>query len=185
MSPITARPRPLHALLLAAAGLLLAGLLGAPAGAQVYPPEPEITVGTPGAVITIRGTDWGPGTVVEVVYRNGAAAATTAATVADDGTFTAELQLPDDAPLGETALSVSGTGTDGEPRDQQPRILVQADTGGGAGTVNVSGDAPADPTPTDRLSATGTNLGIGLAALALLTAGGTALLAARRRRNAF
>lgn len=187
MIPTAIPARPLKAVVLAAAGLLLASLLAGPAAAQVYPPAPEITVGTPGAVITITGTDWGPGTDVVVTYPNAnGAAVTTTATVAGDGTFEAQLQLPSDAALGETDLQVQGTGSDGEPRAQQPRILVQADTDGSApSTVDVSGETPADPTPSDRLSATGANLGIGLAGLALLAAGGTALLAARRRRRAF
>lgn len=165
-------------------------LVAFPALAQDYPPEPEVAVGTPNAVVTIRGSDWGAGTEVVVEYRN-TAGQTTAATavVEEDGTFAADLPLPPDAEPGVTEVAVRGTGADGQPREWQPRILVQADDAeaGDAGAVDgvAAGDAaqPDEVEAATALPRTGAGSLLLLAAVAGLIGTGTAALWVARRRN--
>lgn len=191
--------------LLAAVGLA-AMLLGVSAGAaaaqQDYPPA-EITVGTPNATITISGIGWGQGTTVTIVYNDGGPGATSTATavVEPDGTFTAQMALPEDAELGHAEATVRGTGEDGQPREESQRVFVQdepADASGDAsasdgatevalgspsGGSTASGSGPDDVVPASNLPSTGMNLGIAAVALALLAAGGAALTVARRRQR--
>lgn len=184
--------------LLAAVALaaMLLGLSAGAAAAQDYPPA-DITVGTPNATITISGTDWGEGTTVAVVYNDDSGATATAAgLVESDGTFAAQLALPDDAELGHAAATVSGTGEDGQPRVESQRVFVQEALPGAAGDAQevalgspsggstAGSSAPGAVVPAGNLPTTGgANLGITAVALALLAAGGAALTVARRRQG--
>lgn len=172
----TLRPVAARGAMVAVLAWLTLALAAGPAGAQ-YPPQPEIAVGTPGAVIFIEGSDWSPDTQVTVTYRDQdgqTAAATT--TVGPDGRFTAPVTIPADAAPGELALSVTGTGADGAPREWSPTARVVPDDATRSATP-----AP-EVTPAAALPTTGTPTGPGLVAAAvLLMLGAVALVAARAR----
>ncbi|MEX2621255.1 MAG: hypothetical protein WD250_13660 [Egibacteraceae bacterium] len=182
-----------------AAVVLAAMLLGLSAGtavAQDYPPS-TITVGTPNATITISGIGWGAGTTVTIVYEDtSGATATAAGLVESDGTFAAQLAIPEDAELGHAAATVTGTGADGQPREESERVFVQEELPGAAGDTQevalgspsggstAGSPAPGAVVPAGDLPTTGgVNLGITAVALALLAAGGAALTVARRRQG--
>lgn len=186
MAPTTvpaARRTPRHAAARAATVAVLAwlalALAAAPAGAQ-YPPQPEIAVGTPGAVIFIEGSDWSPNTQVTITYRDQDGQARTAAvttTVGPDGRFSARVPIPADAAPGELPLSVTGTGADGTAREWTPTARVVPDD-----ATRSARPAPPEATPAPALPATGTPTAPGLVASGVLLAlGGAALLAARAR----
>lgn len=194
------------------AGILTAALLALFAGtalAQAYPPDPEIIVVTPNATITITGSNWGPGTTVEVTYHNGGAASVSSASVNPDGTFSAEVTLPADAAPGVTALNVTGTGADGQPRQDTEAIFVASaedapagdatdgtvagpGTGGSAAASDAAAvattdggttQAATDLVPTSALGAVTDNPASILLAFGLLAGGLVALVAARRRAS--
>lgn len=194
--------------ILLAAVVLAAMLLGLSAGTAAaqdddYPPV-VITVGTPNAVITITGTNWGPDTTVTVTYvdAEGASASATAAVEAD-GTFAAQLALPADAALGHAEATISGTGADGQPRQDAARVFVQEEVTGGtgdstsvalgspgstAGAALAAGSGAASGAgtvvPATNLPTTGgMNLGLTAFAVALLVAGAGVLVVARRRQG--
>lgn len=224
MGPITlgpvaqsARPHTSHsaAWQLFAAVVLAAMLLGLSAGAAVaqdYPPA-DITVGTPNATITISGIGWGTGTTVSIVYNDGGpgSSATATAVVEPDGTFAAQLALPQDAELGQAEATVRGTGEDGQPREESQRVFVQDElpdasgdatagdasgsddarevalgspSGASTGGATGGGSGPDAVVPAGNLPTTGgMNLGVTTVAFALLAAGGAALTVARRRQR--
>lgn len=170
------------------------------AAAQDYPPG-EIIVTTPNATITITGNDWGPGTTVEVTYHSpGASNATASAVVEPDGTFTAQLAIPATAALGHAEATVAGTDGAGQPREDASRLFVQdqADDGTSVALGSTPGESTAGASlaagsgavsgagtvvPATNLPTTGVNLSTLAFALALLAAGGLALVVARRRQS--
>lgn len=179
---------------------VLAAVLIAPgAGAQQqqYPPAPaRVLISTPGATITVVGRNWGPGTTVTVVRSNrtqvsgGPGAQSASASVLStavarrDGTFTANVTVPEDANPG-TSFALVATGTDarGAPRTEVTRVDV---TDRAAGSDNRELAAASDAQPgageTARTGAPITN-GL-LLALGGLAAGAGLVVLARRRRAA-
>lgn len=166
-----------------------AGLLAGPALAQ-YPPDITINVVTPGANISIEGSDWGPGTEVTITRVNrdndaagasdGGSTTTQATTVqaADDGTFEAPVTVPADAEPGtQVEYVISGVDEQGDERTEERVLEVQL--------TSAEQDAAADdtelaaPLPADDGDST---------ALVLVSAAGVAAVAggaafARRRSS--
>lgn len=154
-----------------AAVVAATALAGGAALAQYPPPPPEVTVTTPGATIQIAGQDWGPDTVVTITY-NGTQAQrnSTQATVAEDGTFVAEVTVPADA-VDSASWEIAGVDAAGEPRTETRSVDVAL-----AGTPIVPDLAP--PAEDDG------GMPVGLLAV---TAGAVALggvVTARRRAGA-
>ncbi|MBW3577817.1 MAG: hypothetical protein KY462_08790 [Actinobacteria bacterium] len=182
----------------ALAAALLLVMPGLAAAQAVYPPGPSrpvaIIVTTPGATITITGSNWGPGTTVTFIKRPppartqaNAAATTTGAggslsaptassdapsdqevlgatTVEPDGTYEAIITVPDDA-VGDVEVVATGTDADGQHQTETTVLAVEE-------AVAVT-PAPRGPAIWQLLLA-------GLVAVALGGAG----VAVRRRRHA-
>lgn len=135
-------------------------------GQPACPPQPvrpaeaegEIVETTPCSTIVVQGNSWGPGTTVYIdrefdgdcpgtgnpddVLAEGDADDTRAAesaevTVAEDGTFTAELLVPADA-AGAYEVEVSGQGLDGTAKHQTYTYNVDP-------AANFVSDAAASP----------------------------------------
>lgn len=111
-----------------------AGLLAGTALAQ-YPPI-QVEVVTPGAQITVEGGDWSSNTTVTITKvdrDNNAAGASdgsttqpTTAQVADDGSFEAQLTVPEDAePGSQLRYVVSGVDAQGNERTEERMLEVQ------------------------------------------------------------
>lgn len=136
-----------------------AGLLAGPALAQ-YPPDITINVVTPGANITIEGSDWGPGTEVTITRVNrdndaagasdGGSTTTQATTIqtADDGTFEAPVTVPADAEPGtQVEYVISGVDEQGNERTEERVLEVQltsAEQDAGADDAELAAPLPAD-----------------------------------------
>lgn len=158
-----------------------AGLLAGAAIAQQYPPQDiEITVTTPGATIEIEGDGWDSGTTVTITRRSGNSAGgggteQVTATVREDGTFSAPIEVPEDAAGQEIQYEVSGVDEQGEDRTEVQALNVQL-TGAEMDTDGESVQAaPATP---EGDSDNGLIVGISAAGLAAV-AGGSVF--ARRR----
>lgn len=135
MTPLrrtTARLAFTGAMALGSAGLLVGAAL-----AQ-YPPDITINVVTPGANISIEGSDWGSRTEVTITRvdrdsdaagaSDGGAATTQATTVqvADDGTFEAPVTIPEDAQPGtQVEYVISGVDEQGNERTEERVLEVQ------------------------------------------------------------
>lgn len=171
--------------------LLLVGLAATGALAQQYPPSPgpvtevDVTVTTPGATVRIEGRGWGPDTTVEIEHGDsgeaqGAPAIT--AEVGADGSFVADVLVPDDAAAGDFEVTARGVDPDGTAQ-VRPLVLSVADDdddGGAAGAATSrSGGEPAVAT-TSPASA---SLVGGNSLLALLVLGATVALVMVRRRS--
>lgn len=172
---------------LAFTGAVAMGSVGLLAGAavaqQVYPPGIQINVVTPGANITVEGGDWGERTTVTIVKvdrdDNAAGSTTTQPTtaeVADDGTFEAQIEIPEDAePGSELTYLISGVDAQGNERTEERVLEVQLTR------AEMDADADADelaaPLPADDGDSTG--LVLASAAGVAAVAGGAAF--ARRR----
>jgi hypothetical protein len=158
---------------------LLAVVTG-PAFAQ-YPPLPEdevvvsATTVVPGEPLTVASSGWAPGSVVTLTLFSDPVVLG-AAEVGADTSFSTTVEIPESTPPGTHTLRISGTSDAGEPRVEELTIEV---LGAGSGVDDVTTTANAG-----TLAFTGTNatLGLGLAAV-LLVSGGITLLIARRRRN--
>lgn len=129
MTSITAAPAPIIRFAsLIALTMLAVVLAAAPAAAQVdeaYPPEPEITITTPGATIIIEGRSWRAGTQVTIVFNNPSGQTFSATAVADEnGTIQTDVPVPDDTEPGTLAVAFKGTGADGSPREEQGTVQV-------------------------------------------------------------
>lgn len=164
-----------------------AGLLAGPALAQ-YPPDITINVVTPGANITIEGSDWGPRTEVTITRVNrdndaagssGGGATTAQSTTvqtADDGTFEAPVTVPEDAAPGtQVEYVISGVDEQGNERTEERVLEVQltsADRDAQADDTELAAPLPAD-------DGDGTTLVLLSAAGVAAVAGGAAY--ARRR----
>lgn len=170
---------------LALTGAVALGSVGLLAGAaiaqQVYPPGIQINVVTPGANITVEGGDWGERTTVTIVRvdRDDAAGSTatqpTTAQVADDGTFEAEVTIPEDAePGSELTYLISGVDAQGNERTEERVLEVQLTS---AEMEADAADELAAPLPADDGDSTG--LVLASAAGVAAVAGGVAF--ARRR----
>lgn len=186
MAPTTATARSHRATtrggVVAVLAFVVLALAAAPAAAQ-YPPDAEVAVGTPGATILIEGTDWSPDTQVTIMYRDQDGQTRTTAvttTAGPDGRFVARVPIPEDAEPGALPLAVTGTGSDGAPKEWTPMArVVPEDT---AGAEVAQADPPEDVTAAPALPTTGTFPGPAVfAAVGLLVVGTGALLAARRR----
>lgn len=158
---------------------LLAVVTG-PAFAQ-YPPLPaeELVVSdttvVPGEPITVVSSGWAPGSVVTLTLFSDPVVLGTAE-VGADTSFSTTVEIPESTQPGTHTLQSSGTSDEGEPRIEELTIEVLA-AGSGVDDVTTTANA-------GTLAFTGTNatLGLGLAAV-LLVSGGITLLVARRRRN--
>lgn len=162
-----------------------AGLLAGPALAQdpYPPPSIDVTVTTPGATIEVEGSGWGPGTTVTITRKRGNNAdggtEKVTATVAEDGTFEAPVEVPEDAGGTEIQYEVSGVDEQGGERTELRALNVQmasAEMAPDADTTELA--APATP---DDGGDTGLIVGLSAAGLAAV-AGGSVV--ARRRANA-
>lgn len=136
-----------------------AGLLAGPALAQ-YPPDITINVVTPGASISIEGSDWGPRTEVTITRVNrdtdaaGASddgSTTTQSTTvqtADDGTFEAPVTVPADAEPGtQVEYVISGVDEQGNERTEERVLEVQltsAEQDSAADDTELAAPLPAD-----------------------------------------
>lgn len=104
--------------------------------AQQYPPRPgpavevNVTVVTPNKVIKIDGSNWGPGTTVEITDREGAEAQSLGFTTVDeDGSFEADVTVP----AGSTGdLQVAGVDESGTSQVRPLQLAVVADSGSAA-----------------------------------------------------
>lgn len=170
-----------------------AGLLAGPALAQ-YPPDITINVVTPGADITIEGSDWSAETEVTItpVNRNNdaagsssggstttqAAAEPTTVEVAEDGTFEAPVTVPEDAEPGtQIEYVVSGVDAQGNERTEERVLEVQltsAEQDASSDDADLAAPLPAD-------DGNGTALVLVSAAGVAAVAGGAAF--ARRRHT--
>ena len=171
----TARLAVTGALALGSAGLLAGPALGQ---ANPYPPRDiDITVVTPGAIIEVDGHDWGPGTTVTITRRNPSGSGTerTTATVAEDGSFSAPIEVPEDAGGTEIQYEVSGVDEQGNERQEVKALNVQL-TRAQTGADSDASELAAPATPAEDGDWTGLALAAG-GAVAL--AGGAAV--ARRR----
>jgi hypothetical protein len=104
------------------ATVILVGLLAVPGFAQ-YPPEPPtVEIETPGAVIEIRGRNWGDAEIT-IAYKpegstnEAAAMPLVRVPVAADGTFSATLDRPADLPADLAAIEFTVTGADSTGRE--------------------------------------------------------------------
>lgn len=169
--------------------LLLMGLAATGALAQQYPPNPgpvtevNVTVTTPGATVRIEGRSWGPDTTVEIDHGDTGGQSSTSATtveVADDGTFVAEVAVPDDA-AGDFEVVTRGVDADGTTQ-VRPLVLSVAgdeDDGASGAATSGSGGEPAATTanPASAFLAGGNSL------LVLLVLGAAVVLVMVRRRS--
>lgn len=162
-----------------------AGLLVGPALAQdpYPPPDIQVIVTTPGATIEVEGSGWGEGTTVTIERKDGNSAGggteKVTATVAEDGTFTAPVDVPEDAGGTEIQYEVTGVDEQGEERTELHALNVQmasADMAPDATTTDL-----AAPSTTDDGGDTGLIVGLSAAGLAAV-AGGS--IVARRRTTA-
>ncbi|MEX0990836.1 MAG: LPXTG cell wall anchor domain-containing protein [Actinomycetota bacterium] len=147
-----------------------------PASAQQYAPGPTVSVGntnpTAGGSTLVSGNHWCAGSTVSI-YLDGAFVGT--ATVGSDHKFDFDLVLPNDISAGNHTITVVGL-------DQACENTQSVSTGivisGGAVSGGGGGGGGALPF-------TGSNISVGLLLLiALVLAGGIALIAGRRRRVA-
>lgn len=154
-----------------AAGLafaLLFGVLGAPAHAQVYPPNPKpistsSSVVDPGDTVTISGEQAAANADVSLQFFPGPVDLGTT-TASGDGRWSAEVMIPADASPGKHALSAVSNG------DVLATVVVE---------VRAPSSAVAGAT-----SSSGSALRIGLlAALAAAVVIGALVLMIRRRRD--
>ena len=124
-----------------------AGLLAAPALAQYPPPPIDITIVTPGAIIEVTGSEWGPGTEVTITRRNPSGSGTerTTATVAEDGTFSAPVEVPEDAAGTEIQYEVSGVDEQGQERTETRALNVQLTSAEMQAEADTELAAPATP----------------------------------------
>ncbi len=181
--------------------VLTCGLLAPAATAQPYPPAPPrmtVVISTPGATITVQGgRNWGPGTRVTIVRRDGrshsgtvgsqstsatSATALASTVVRPDGGFAVDVTVPKDARPG-TSFSLLATGTDatGAPRTEETEVKVTdpaaADAGG---QVAAARGQPA----ADETAHTGAWITNGLlVALGALVAGVILVVVLRRRAS--
>ncbi|MDP9021775.1 MAG: hypothetical protein M3N57_03565 [Actinomycetota bacterium] len=191
------------AALAAAVSLVLPGLAAAQA---VYPPGPsrpvKIIVTTPGATITITGSNWGPGTTVTFIKRPPPARTQAAGTTSGTGTIGATApgdggSVPattassdtasDQAVLGTTTVEPDGTyeATLTVPEDAVGNVDVVATGTDGRGhdrteTTVLAVDEAVAVTPAPRGPAVWQLLLVGLVTV---TVGGGGV-AVRRRRHA-
>lgn len=160
------------------AAIAVVALSAAPAAAQEYPPDGTTGgVGTTspvlGEAVTVSGSGWQPGSQVTLTLLSQPRQLGTAQ-VAQDGTFSTTVTIPDDVRPGRHTLRIAGTGEDGQPRTADIRLQIRP--------AAPPEDAPPDERP-PALAATGADLGTGaLVGLGLLAAGGGAVFAARRRQ---
>ncbi|WP_153359220.1 hypothetical protein [Modestobacter roseus] len=121
-----------------------------------------------GEKVTVTGKDFLPGSVVELVAYS-TPVSLGQAVVLSDGTFTAEVTLPEDMANGTHHLVASGVDVNGDPRT----LVVEVTVSGGVATAEIAGLAYTGFTPAPWLAG---------GALTLLAGGG--LLVAARRRSA-
>lgn len=166
---------------------LILALAASAALAQAYPPRPgsavtvDVTVVTPNKTIKVDGTNWGPGTRVEITEREGAQATGQSlgfTEVGEDGTFEAELVVPE----GSTGdLEFVGVDEAGATQTRQLSLKV-ADTGAPAAGVSAaaagSGVAEVDAEPAVSLLTPGNG-----ALVALVLVGALALVFGPIRRR--
>jgi hypothetical protein len=194
----------------AAAAVLLA--LAAPAAlAQSYPPQPgnvenpNVVVSTPGGLIAIQGSDFGPGATVCIVNRFGTVigsgceeGAETAsvgaadagdrpfavATADENGDFVVEVAVADTAAPGDVALAAVGADEAGDVQVREIALQVAAAQSGAAGVAGaanaaVSGGAAAAPVAADAAAASPTVIAQAInadPAVSVLTVGNSLLV---------
>ncbi len=153
----------------------ITGVLLAPAASAQYAPGPTVSVGNTnpvaGGSTLVSGKHWCAGSTVSI-YLDGAFVGT--ATVGADNSFDFDLDLPNDISSGSHTITVIGL-------DEACENMQSVQTG-----IVISGGAVAGGAGGGgALPFTGSNLSVGLLLLiALVLAGGIALLAGRRRRVA-
>lgn len=159
-----------------------AGLLAGPALAQdpYPPPSIDVTVTTPGATVEVTGAGWGPGTTVTIQRKDRSTAdggnETVTATVAEDGTFEAPVEVPEDAGGTEIQYEVAGVDEQGGERTELRALNVQmASAEMAPDTTTTELAAPA--TPDDGGDA---GLIVGLSAAGLAAVAGGSMIARRR-----
>lgn len=115
--------------LLLALGMSL--IVTAPAVAQQRAPEDVVSAEVEprearvGASVEVTGTGWAPETQIEIAYRNRPLAF---ATVAAEGTFRADVQVPNVEAPTAIRLDVSGTAVTGEETSFEVQLNVETGT---------------------------------------------------------
>lgn len=161
-----------------------AGLLAGTAIAQQYAPEDmQVTVTTPGATIEIEGDGWDAGTTVTITRKSGNSAASgssggteqVTATVREDGTFSAPIEVPEDAGGQEIQYEVSGVDEQGEERTALQALNVQLTSA----DMDAEGEE-AQAAPTTPADDGGDMTGLALAAGAAVAVTGGTVVARRK-----
>ena len=109
----------------ALSSLLAVVFLGVPAGAQVGEPlafRVVDDIAGPGTVVSVEGSGWEAGTRVRIQF-DGADVATT--TVGDEGSFSTEVTIPEDATPGRHTLRAIGTSEEEERASLDTSITVE------------------------------------------------------------
>jgi hypothetical protein len=162
----------------------IVALAASAALAQAYPPRPgpavtvDVTVVTPNKTIKVDGTDWGPGTRVEITEREGAESAGATSLgfteVAEDGTFEADVVVPE----GSTGdLEFVGVDDSGATQTRQLTLKV-ADGAAVASAASGAAAEAVDATPAVSMLTPGNG-----ALVALVLLGALALLVGPIRRR--
>lgn len=100
-------------------------LLAAPAAAQVGEPltfRPVDDVVAPGTQLAVEGTGWQQGSRVRIQF-DGTPVGTT--TVGDEGTFSTDVAIPEDAAPGQHTLGAVGTDEEERPASLDTPITVE------------------------------------------------------------
>ena len=149
-------------------------------GAPLRPDAQGRLVVEDGGYVAVSGTGFAPGTDVDVWLFSLPVLLGTA-TVGADGGFAARFALPDSVPVGEHTVQLNGTAADGTLLTVAAGLVVQATPTAAPTAAPSAAPAAAPAAAGDRLAATGSPAGLlGLVALCLLGAGGTALVVRRR-----
>ena len=152
---------------IAAMSLATALLVSGHVSAQEYPPGGatcgvSATVVSPGGSLTVGCDNLLPGSSFTIEFLSPEVLAS--GTVGADGSFSETVTIPSDATPGDHIILVRGTDADGDP------VSIEI-------PITVSGGAAAE-----GVAFTGANITVGLLLLVgLVIAGGTALVAGRRR----
>ena len=164
-----------------------AGLLAGPVLAQYPPDQIDVTVTTPGATIEVTGEGWNENTTVTISYEEddnvegdspdaqAATPASVTATVDEDGSFTAPLEVPEDAAGSEITYTISGTDDQGQERTETRALNVQL-TSAEMGADTSTSTELAAPAPAE--DGDGALLAVAAAGVVALAGGATV---ARRR----
>ncbi len=123
LAPRPRRRAPSPAAFVAGAATLLLLLAGPALAQQGEPLTANVLdeVAAPGADVGIEGKGWERGTEVEISF-DGSPVATTV--VRDEGSFSTQITIPEDAAAGQHTIEVTGTSEEGEPSSLRTSVAV-------------------------------------------------------------